>query len=190
MSIPNQTPSFNFALNSSNEDQSKNPNPKTNAIFSEEESPRRSFSPDSPQRSPSQKLNQIPKREFSPSFSDSRNRSNSKDAEKNSSKSRSRSPNRKDEFEFKMKNGCCKNCMKAFSRSGRSCLCQVPKAERKFTLPEKGCNFCGCHGCNPVDVIKEHREELKRRFREDKNISNRNQRILDSDDEELKTYDK
>jgi hypothetical protein len=30
--------------------------------------------------------------------------------------------------QFVMKNGCCMECMKAFSKSGKSCLCQVPKA--------------------------------------------------------------
>jgi hypothetical protein len=53
-----------------------------------------------------------------------------------------------DDKRFIMKNGCCRDCMRAFSKSGKSCLCQVPKYERKFTLPEKGCNFCGCHGNN------------------------------------------
>jgi hypothetical protein len=53
-----------------------------------------------------------------------------------------------DDKRFIMKNGCCRDCMRAFSKSGKSCLCQVPKYERKFTLPDKGCNFCGCHGIN------------------------------------------
>jgi len=47
---------------------------------------------------------------------------------------------------FIMKNGCCRECMRAFSKTGKSCLCQVPKFERKYILSEKGCNFCGCHG--------------------------------------------
>eukprot|EP01017_Pseudomicrothorax_dubius_P047179 TRINITY_DN8429_c0_g1_i2.p1 TRINITY_DN8429_c0_g1~~TRINITY_DN8429_c0_g1_i2.p1 ORF type:complete len:379 (-),score=48.09 TRINITY_DN8429_c0_g1_i2:129-1265(-) len=49
-------------------------------------------------------------------------------------------------------NGCCRRCIKAFSKSGRACLCQVPKAVRKVRLPDSGCKFCGCHGCNPEDV--------------------------------------
>ena len=53
-----------------------------------------------------------------------------------------------EERAFVMKNGCCRKCMKAFSDNGKSCLCQVPKFERKYTLSEKGCNFCGCHGKN------------------------------------------
>ena len=87
---------------------------------------------------------------------------------------------------FIMKNGCCKECMRAFSKTGKSCLCQVPKSERKYTLSEKGCNFCGCHGCNPIDVRKDRRSEMKRQLREDKNLQYKNQRLLDSDDEELK----
>lgn len=45
-----------------------------------------------------------------------------------------------------MYNGCCKKCMKAFSRSGKSCLCQVPNRDRKTPLPPGGCVICGCHG--------------------------------------------
>jgi len=51
-----------------------------------------------------------------------------------------------------MKNGCCKNCMRAFSKYNKSCICQVPKKVRKTALPESGCNFCGCKGCNPLDL--------------------------------------
>ncbi|CAI2378520.1 unnamed protein product [Moneuplotes crassus] len=50
-----------------------------------------------------------------------------------------------------LRNGCCKKCMKAFSRSRRSCLCQVPKDDRRSHLPSSGCKFCGCNGCNPLD---------------------------------------
>jgi hypothetical protein len=71
--------------------------------------------------------------------------------------SRSRSPrsshkekyekrNETEEKKFVMKNGCCRDCMRAFSKTGKSCLCQVPKFERKYTLSEKGCNYCCCHG--------------------------------------------
>ena len=28
--------------------------------------------------------------------------------------------------DFKIKNGCCRECMKAFSTMGKACLCQVP----------------------------------------------------------------
>jgi hypothetical protein len=41
--------------------------------------------------------------------------------------------------------------MKAFSKSGKSCLCQVPKEVRKTALPEEGCKICFCTGCNPQD---------------------------------------
>ena len=89
-----------------------------------------------------------------------------------------------------MKNGCCKECMRAFSKNGKSCLCQVPKSERKNTLPEKGCNFCGCHGCNPIDVRKDKRLELKKKLKENKHFNYKNQRLLDSDDEDLKVNEK
>lgn len=107
------------------------------------------------------------------------------------SRSRSESPeaspyNSNIPSKFIMKNGCCKDCMRAFSKTGKSCLCQVPKSERKYTLSEKGCNFCGCHGCNPIDVRKNKRSEKKKLLREDKNLQYKNQRLLDSDDEELK----
>ena len=79
------------------------------------------------------------------------------DISSNSFRSRSRSKEYSDKYDkiqdrldedkrFIMKNGCCRDCMRAFSKSGKSCLCQVPKFERKYTLPDKGCNFCGCHG--------------------------------------------
>jgi hypothetical protein len=87
---------------------------------------------------------------------------------------------------FVMRNGCCRNCMKAFSKNGKSCLCQVPKKERKFHLPEKGCNYCGCKGCNPSDVKFNERCEQKTLLYQDKSINHKNQRILDSDDENLK----
>jgi hypothetical protein len=81
-------------------------------------------------------------------FSDS---SRSSESSRNSSPSidRSESKNRRNESEekkFIMKNGCCRECMRAFSKTGKSCLCQVPRHERKYTLPDKGCNFCGCSG--------------------------------------------
>jgi hypothetical protein len=55
------------------------------------------------------------------------------------------------EDKFDPKNGCCRKCMKAFSKSGKSCLCQVPKEVRKTRLPTEGCKICSCTGCNPRD---------------------------------------
>lgn len=52
------------------------------------------------------------------------------------------------EREELMRNGCCKKCMKAFSKNQKACLCQVPKAVRKQPLPPEGCNYCGCLGIN------------------------------------------
>ena len=90
---------------------------------------------------------------------------------------------------FIMKNGCCRSCMKAFSKNGKSCLCQVPRRERKFILPETGCNYCGCHGCNPIDMKYNKRLQQKNLLFQDNTLSHKNQRILDSEDEDLKIND-
>jgi hypothetical protein len=58
---------------------------------------------------------------------------------------------------FIMKNGCCRECMKAFSKTGKSCLCQVPRLQRRATLPVNGCKYCGCKGCNPIDIRRDKR---------------------------------
>ncbi len=58
---------------------------------------------------------------------------------------------------FIMKNGCCRECMKAFSKTGKSCLCQVPRLQRRATLPTQGCKYCGCKGCNPIDIRRDKR---------------------------------
>ena len=87
---------------------------------------------------------------------------------------------------FIMKNGCCRNCMKAFSKNGKSCLCQVPRRERKFILPETGCNYCGCHGCNPIDMKYNKRLQQKNLLFQDNSINHKNQRFLDPEDEDLK----
>lgn len=60
-----------------------------------------------------------------------------------------------------MKNGCCRECMKAFSKTGKSCLCQVPRMQRRATLPINGCKICTCKGCNPIDIRRDKRQELK-----------------------------
>jgi len=51
----------------------------------------------------------------------------------------------KSHFEL-MRNGCCKECMKAFSGSGKACICQVPASVRRRKLPDSGCIYCGCFG--------------------------------------------
>eukprot|EP00347_Sterkiella_histriomuscorum_P019571 403341127 len=87
--------------------------------------------------------------------------------------------------DFIMKNGCCRDCMKAFSKLGKSCLCQVPKCERRSQLPSNGCKYCGCQGCNPIDIRKNKRQQLKEKLRRDGKYQNKRQRILDSDEEDL-----
>ncbi|CAD8132083.1 unnamed protein product [Paramecium octaurelia] len=74
--------------------------------------------------------------------------------------------------EFNTVNGCCKKCMKAFSKKGKeakSCLCQVPRAVRKKPLPAHGCQYCGCHGCNPQDKKK---KKVKKNSRQLSPVSN------------------
>jgi len=66
---------------------------------------------------------------------------------------------------FVIKNGCCRECMKAFSKQGKACLCQVPRGQRRTGLPPHGCKYCGCHGCNPIDIRKNKRQELREAFK-------------------------
>ena len=73
--------------------------------------------------------------------------------------------------------------MKAFNKNGKSCLCQVPKNQRRTTLPSEGCKYCGCSGCNPIDIRKDKRNDLKKQFKDGKY---KKKRFLDSDDEELR----
>ena len=87
--------------------------------------------------------------------------------------------------ELKLKNGCCRNCMKAFSKLGKSCLCQVPRLQRRATLPINGCKFCGCRGCNPIDIRRDKRQDIKRILKDQGKYYSKRQRLLDSDDEEL-----
>jgi len=89
---------------------------------------------------------------------------------------------------FIMRNGCCKECMKAFSKSGKSCLCQVPRLQRRATLPSNGCKFCGCKGCNPIDIRRDKRQELKKKLKKEGKYNNKRQRLIDSDDEELALF--
>lgn len=86
-----------------------------------------------------------------------------------------------------IRNGCCRDCMKAFNKQGKSCLCQVPKKERKHSLNEKGCNFCGCFGCNPGDLMRKNRRERKKQYFEDEDLLFKRQRLLDSEDEDVPT---
>ena len=51
--------------------------------------------------------------------------------------------------------------MKAFSKSGKSCICQVPDDVRKTKLAIGGCKICGCTGCNPEDKKIEKKKEKK-----------------------------
>jgi hypothetical protein len=68
------------------------------------------------------------------------------------------SSERSNSFE-RMRNGCCRECMKAFSSNGKACICQVPSSVRRRKLPDTGCIFCGCFGCNPEDTQKLEEEK-------------------------------
>eukprot|EP01133_Synstelium_polycarpum_P012065 gene12065-14116_t len=43
--------------------------------------------------------------------------------------------------------------MKAFSETGKACLCQVPSSVRMGVLPEGGCKLCKCKGCHPEELL-------------------------------------
>ena len=97
---------------------------------------------------------------------------------------------------FNLKNGCCRECMKAFSMNKKvsnqykrtifqSCLCQVPRLQRRATLPVNGCKICNCKGCNPIDVRRDKRNEIKSNLQKEGKLVQKRQRLLDSDDEDL-----
>ena len=63
----------------------------------------------------------------------------------------------------------------------------MPRLQRRATLPTLGCKYCGCKGCNPIDIRRDKRQEIKSKLKKEgsgKYYSKR-QRLLDSDDEEL-----
>ena len=94
---------------------------------------------------------------------------------------------------FVIKNGCCRECMKAFNVQNKACLCQVPRAQRRTTLPNHGCKYCGCHGCNPIDMRKNKRQEMKQRLQRahgSGNDKHKLARIIDSDEEDFEREDK
>ena len=48
-----------------------------------------------------------------------------------------------------------------------------------------GCKICGCKGCNPIDIRRDKRQEIKNNLQKDGKFGIKRQRLLDSDDEEL-----
>jgi len=52
-------------------------------------------------------------------------------------------------------------------------------------LPINGCKFCNCKGCNPIDIRRDKRQEIKNNLKKEKKFLRQKQRLLDSDDEEL-----
>ena len=48
-----------------------------------------------------------------------------------------------------------------------------------------GCKICGCKGCNPIDVRRDKRNEIKSNLQKEGKLINKRTRLLDSDDEDL-----
>ena len=54
--------------------------------------------------------------------------------------------------------------------------------DRRAILPQSGCKICGCGGCNPIDIRKDKRQELKELMKKDGKYSGKRVRLFDSDD--------
>jgi len=72
-------------------------------------------------------------------------------------------------------------------------------------LPSNGCKYCGCKGCNPIDIRRDKRQEIKNKLKKEQSSNSsqlgnnagsssqagsnkylaKRQRLLESDDEEL-----
>lgn len=63
----------------------------------------------------------------------------------------------------------------------------MPRLQRRATLPLNGCKYCGCKGCNPIDIRRDKRIEIKNKLKKEGTVKyqSKRQRLLDSDDEEL-----
>ena len=48
-----------------------------------------------------------------------------------------------------------------------------------------GCKICNCKGCNPIDIRRDKRNEIKSNLQKEGKLVKKRQRLLDSDDEEL-----
>lgn len=72
---------------------------------------------------------------------------------------------------------CCQKCIKN-KVTGRSCLCIVPKDQRRHTLGQEGCRNCSCSGCFNENMVKKKRYRSRSRSRsnsihsQDSNSSN------------------
>ncbi|KRX01919.1 hypothetical protein PPERSA_05758 [Pseudocohnilembus persalinus] len=85
----------------------------------------------------------------------------------------------KKEEQEELRNGCCKACLKAFSETGKSCMCNVPNKDRRQQLPKDGCKKCGCHGCHPYDT------RLAQKGNNNSSNSNRNRKSRSNSPENL-----
>eukprot|EP00825_Cyclidium_porcatum_P011201 TRINITY_DN15723_c0_g1_i3.p1 TRINITY_DN15723_c0_g1~~TRINITY_DN15723_c0_g1_i3.p1 ORF type:complete len:153 (-),score=24.79 TRINITY_DN15723_c0_g1_i3:149-607(-) len=93
-----------------------------------------------------------------------------------------------------LRNGCCRQCLKAFSSNGKACLCQVPNKVRKAQLPSNGCKICGCNGCNPEDTRGEtgnssRKQSIDKSYRKKSSFDQTGNNIQ-QDDYNLNNFDK
>ena len=64
-------------------------------------------------------------------------------------------------------------------------MCQVPRIQRRAPIHVTGCKFCSCKGCNPIDIRRDKRREIKDNLKKEGKLVMKRQILLDSDDEEL-----
>jgi hypothetical protein len=62
--------------------------------------------------------------------------------------------------------------------------------QRRATLPINGCKFCFCKGCNPIDIRRDKRQEIKNNLKKEGKLLMKRTRLFDSDDEELNLENK
>ena len=66
---------------------------------------------------------------------------------------------------------CCRKCKANDKANHKTCVCVVPKSQRKLTLSKDGCKTCGCFGCTKED--KEFRIKNDSNSREKNNNHDR-----------------
>ena len=46
---------------------------------------------------------------------------------------------------------CCEKCKYPDKPNGKSCVCVVPRSQRRVKLGDSGCRSCNCRGCTKED---------------------------------------
>jgi hypothetical protein len=46
---------------------------------------------------------------------------------------------------------CCQKCKNSDKAGGKTCVCVVPRSQRRVKLCTEGCRTCGCRGCTKED---------------------------------------